>query len=228
MAEVIVFDVVGTLLDLSSLDSHFERAFGFTQVRQEWFHTIEQLMFVSVAIDSYMDFNKLAKAALQMMEEKQGVELSVADRSAIQERMETLSPFPDVADGLRFLRDKGLRLAALTNGTLQSARTQLRNASLTDFFDEIMSVDEVGQFKPGSKPYEMAANRLGVEADEICMVAAHWWDIAGASRAEYITAFIARPEEVINPAMPKPKIIGNNLIEVANKIVQKNKSVLGL
>ncbi|MFN2454292.1 MAG: hypothetical protein ABR577_08730 [Pyrinomonadaceae bacterium] len=87
-----------------------------------------QLMFVSVATNSHKDFSKLANAAFQMMKDKHHVEASGADRTAILDGLKTLLPFPDAAEGLSILRDKGLRLAAFTNEKLQSARAHLRKA----------------------------------------------------------------------------------------------------
>jgi 2-haloacid dehalogenase len=74
------------------------------------------------------------------------------------------------------LKKAGLRLAALTNGTPKGARSQLEHAGLTEYFEQIFSVDEVKRFKPAPEPYRMAAQRLAVEPQEVRMVAA--WDIA--------------------------------------------------
>lgn len=224
MAEVIVFDVVGTLLDLSPLDSHFKRNFGSGQARKGWFQMLQQLMFASTATDSYADFSKLAKAALQMTAGIQGIRLSSEQRSATLNELKSLPPFPDVEEGLSILRNAGLRLATITNGTLQSARTQLRNAGLADYFEEIMSADEVKRLKPAREPYEMAGKRLKVKIGEVRLVAAHWWDINGAMVAGCATAFISRPDEIINPAAPKPEIDGRDLIEVAHKIIRKDRN----
>lgn len=37
MPRICVFDVNGTLLDLGTLDPHFERIFGDASMRQPWF-----------------------------------------------------------------------------------------------------------------------------------------------------------------------------------------------
>ena len=64
----------------------------------------------------------------------------------------------------------------------------------------------------------MTAKELGVPIDQIRLVAAHDWDVAGALLAGCSSAFIARPGHVLNPAMPVPDIVGKDLIEVAEKI----------
>lgn len=223
MAKVILFDVIETLLDLSPLDPHFERAFGDARARKQWFQTLEQLMLVSVATDLYTDFSRLAKAALQMAAEQQGVSLSTEDRSAILDAVKNLPPHREVEEGLGLLRNAGLRLATLTNGKLSSARAQLRSAKLIGYFEETMSADEVKRLKPAREPYIMAAKRLKVKIDGVRLVAAHSWDIAGAAATGCATAFIARPGKVINPAGPKPEISGRDLVEVARKILRKDR-----
>ncbi len=65
----------------------------------------------------------------------------------------------------------------------------------------------------------MTAKELGVPVNQIRMVAAHDWDVAGALNAGCAAAFIARPGKVLNPLMPVPDIIGNDLIEVAERII---------
>lgn len=68
----------------------------------------------------------------------------------------------------------------------------------------------------------MTAKELEVSVDQIRLVAAHDWDVAGAILAGCNAAFIARPNMVLNPTMPVPDIIGKNLIEVAEKIISKD------
>lgn len=55
--------------------------------------------------------------------------------------------------------------------------------------------------------------------DQIHLVAAHDWDVAGALLAGCSAAFIARPGEVLNPVMPVPDIVGKDLIDIAEKII---------
>ena len=222
MADVILFDVNETLLDTRALDPFFERVFGTASVRERWFKELEALWLVTIATSDYKDFTKLAEVAFQMSADKDGVDLSTRDRAELLERMTTLPPYPDAAPALARLKGKGLRLAALTNGTLKSARAQLKHAELDDYFEEIMSADEVECFKPAPEPYEMAAKRLDVKLKEVRLVAAHAWDIAGAHAAGFKTAFVARPRKVLNPAGPEPDLQADDLLQLAEQILRKD------
>ena len=91
---------------------------------------------------------------------------------------------------------------------------------MTDYFDNSFSVDAVKTFKPAAEVYQMAAKELGVPIEEIRLIAAHDWDVVGALNAGCAAAFIARPGKVLNPLLPKPDIVGKDLVDVAEKIIQ--------
>ena len=69
----------------------------------------------------------------------------------------------------------------------------------------------------------MAAKSLGVDIDGIRLVAAHAWDVAGALRAGCAAAFVARPGMVLDPLVEKPDIIGGDLLQVADQILQRER-----
>lgn len=220
MPRVCVFDVNETLLDLAALDEHFERAFGDTNVRQEWFGQMIQSALVSIVTDAYSDFGAIGGAALQMTAEVHSVDLSDEDRDSILTTVPKLPPHPEVEESLARLRDAGIRLATLTNSTQQVAESQMENSGLGKYFEQILSADTAQRLKPAAEPYHMAAESLGVEISEIRLVAAHAWDIAGASRVGCATAFVGRPGKVPDPLIARPDVIGADLSEVADTIIR--------
>lgn len=220
MSRVLVFDVNETLLDLKALDPHFERAFGAASVRRVWFAQVLQSAMAADITGHYADFGTVGAAALDITSARQGVKLSADDRQAILGTMLALPPHPEVPEALARLRDAGLRMAALTNSTQKAAETQLTHAGLIDFFERTLSVEQVRRYKPAADVYRMAAGRLGITTDQMRMVAAHNWDVTGAMRAGCAGAFIARPGAVLGPLDETPDIIGSDLAEVADKILQ--------
>ena len=95
MARVCVFDVNETLLDLGALDPHFERAFGAAGVRRAWFLQLLQSALVATVTGAYSDFGQVGAAALQMVAEREGVDLSDEDRQRILGGMRELPPHPE-------------------------------------------------------------------------------------------------------------------------------------
>ena len=220
MPRVIVFDVNETLLDLSALDPHFERVFGDPAVRGQWFAQLLHNAFVSTITAVYADFGRLAIAALEMVAARRGVELTDDDRQTTSLAMKALPPHLDVHESLERLRAAGFRMATLTNSTLQVAEDQLANAGLRDYFEQVLSADRVWRLKPAEEPYRMAAEHLRVNVDEIRLVAAHAWDITGALRAGMLAAFVARQGAVLDPLVEPPDIIGADLREVTDRILE--------
>lgn len=219
MKKLIVFDVNETLLDLKALDPHFEQIFGDASVRTSWFSQVLRNSLVATITGQYDDFGKIAGTALDMTAQLHGVTLGDEERSAILGKIRSLPPHPDVNSGLEKLKTAGFRLFTLTNSPPRVVEAQLQNAGLTDFFEKSFSVDAIKKFKPNAEVYGMTAKELGVNADQIRLVAAHDWDVAGALLAGCAAAFIARPGHVLNPAMPAPDIVGRDLNEVAEKII---------
>jgi len=220
MKKIIVFDVNETLLDLKALDPHFERIFGTASVRISWFATVLRNSLVSTVTGLYDDFGKIAGASLEMTAEQYDVDLSEEDRNTIMGTIRSLPAHPDVVPGLDKLRTAGFRLFTLTNSPPLVVEAQLKNSNLTDYFEASYSVDAVKTFKPAAEVYQMTARELGVPAEQILLVAAHDWDVVGALNAGCAAAFIARPGKVLNPLLPKPDIVGRDLVDVAEKIIQ--------
>jgi 2-haloacid dehalogenase len=220
MARVCLFDVNETLLDLGALDPHFERVFGDAGVRRAWFLQLLQSALVATVTGAYADFGKIGAAALEMVAEREGVDLAEEDRQRILGGMRDLPPHPEVAESLDRLRDAGLRLATLTNSTQQVAEAQMESSGLRGYFEQILSADAVKCLKPAPEPYRMAAESLGVEIGQVRLVAAHSWDVAGALRAGCAAAFVARPGMVLDPLVERPDVVGEDLREVADRILE--------
>jgi 2-haloacid dehalogenase len=219
MPRVIVFDLIGTLLDLRAMDPHFERFFGEAAVRREWFMQTLQLAMAAVLTNSYEDFGVQADTGLEITARRYKVSMLGEEKNMILKTLRKLRPYPEVARSLQRLREAGLRLATLTNSTAQTAEAQLAYAGLRDYFEQVISADEIQCFKPSPEVYHLAARRLGVEPEQIRLVAVHDWDVTGALRAGCAAAFVARPGQVMNPFGPQPDVRGADLGEVAEHIL---------
>lgn len=219
MARQLVFDVNETLLDVGALDPLFKELFGDTGSRKEWFFSLEENWLTTTIVNDFKPFADMAKAALVMVGARRGVDVSEDSQKRLVEGVLSLPAHDDVPEALALLRENGFGLSALTNSALKAARKQLDSAGLADYFDNIMSVDEVQRYKPAPEPYRMAAQRLGIETREMTMIAAHAWDITGAASAGCRTAFVGRPGKVLSPTGAVPDLKGEGLLEVARKLV---------
>ena len=109
MPRVIVFDLMGTLLDLRALDPYFERFFGDAAVQREWFAQTLQLAMAALLTNAYEDFRVQADTALEMTARRYKVSLLGEEKNLLLITLLKLRPYPEVAQGLQRLRDAGLR-----------------------------------------------------------------------------------------------------------------------
>ena len=219
MPRVIVFDLIGTLLDLQAMDTHFERFFGDAAVRKEWFMQTLQLAMTAMLTNAYEDFEVQADTALEITARHYKVSMLGEEKNLILSTLRKLRAYREVAQSLQRLRDAGLRLATLTNSTPKTAEAQLANAGLRDHFEQVISADEIQCFKPAPEVYHLAARRLGVETGQMRLVTAHHWDVTGALRAGCSAAFVSRPGQVMNPFGPQPDVRGADLGEVVDQLL---------
>jgi 2-haloacid dehalogenase len=217
---VLVFDVNETLLDLRGLDDPFEQVFGNATVRREWFQQLLQSALVSTVTGEYADFGAIGRAALTMVAQRHGQELTESETTLILGTVKRLPPHPEVRDALERLRGGGFRLATLTNSTGPVVKAQLEHAGLLTLFERMLSADAARRLKPAPEAYRMAARELGTEVGRLCLVAAHAWDVAGALRAGCRAAFVGRPGMVLDPLAPRPEVVGGDLTEVAAALLQ--------
>lgn len=220
MPRIIVFDVNETLLNVRFLEPHFEQVFGDKSALKEWFGLLLLHSEVATVAGPYFDFATIARAALQMTASARRVSISGAQEDEILAGMSSLPAHPEVAPALQKLRDAGLRLVTLTNNSLRVVEAQMEASGLAAYFEHCFSVDEIRRFKPAPEAYRMAASSLGVETKDLRLVAAHAWDIVGATQAGCAAAFIERPGKVLFPLVPPPDITGPDLAVVANRILE--------
>ena len=215
---VIVFDLNGTLLDTTALKPLFRSIFGTKLSVEEWYAKVLGHSTALTLAGEYRDFGNIATAVLKMAASGLGVELSAKQVEKVQNAMLELPRFSDVKGGLIRLNKAGYRLAVLTNSAPMSLAKQLANAGLNDFFERALSIEVTGKYKPAPETYEYAAQSLGVQTSDILMVAAHLWDLLGASRAGCRTAFLKRPGRALLPGANTPHYVAKDLRDLANQI----------
>lgn len=217
--EVLVFDVNGTLLDLSPLKIDFEDVFGKTAPMGEWFARMLHGSLVANQLDDYRAFGVIGVEALLLVAEKHGVDLDEGTATEVVTRLAILPAHLDVIPALERLLDAGFRTAALTNGSTKAANVQIENAGLHTFIQRVISVEEVGRFKPDPVTYRHAAQVMDVHISQSMLIAAHDWDVAGAAKAGAQSAFVRRPGSLWSLPNPMPEVAGRDLTEIADRLI---------
>jgi 2-haloacid dehalogenase len=116
---------------------------------------------------------------------------------------ERLGAYPEARPALERLRAAGLELAILSNGAPRMLAAAAESAGLAPLLGAVLSIEEVGIYKPDPRVYRLALDRLRVGAEEIVFVSANGWDAAGAKAAGLRVAWCNRagqPPERLGPS----------------------------
>lgn len=224
--KVLFFDVNETLLDLTVLKENVKELLNDKEeLLTLWFTTMLQYSLVTSASGQYEDFGKIGAATLQMVAANNDIHIPEAKaRKVVIDSLRHLSAHPEVKEALTQLKNDGYILVSFTNSSNEGVKKQFEHAGLIEYFDQRLSVEDAGKFKPFTESYVWAAQKLGVLPDQCMMIAAHGWDVAGASWAGWRTAFIKRPGQQQYPLAPASEIVATNLLEVANTLVNSPKN----
>lgn len=145
------------------------------------------------------------------------------DPAGIDEAMERarrMPPYPGAGQAIERLRGARLEVGVLTNSATEAAEQALEAADLRELMSVVVGTDQVGVFKPHPDVYRRGIEATGAPADQICMVAAHWWDLLGAARAGMRSAWVAHKERVLAEAAGDLDVRGGDLEEAAAGIVE--------
>ena len=215
--KMVAFDVIGTVFPLEPLRSSVV-ALGLPPAGLEgWFAAGCRDAFAMAAVGDFEPFATVLEAALDGVLAEQGLDASKHERKALAKRLETLDARDGTREAFLLLADAGIQLMALSNGAESSTRKLLDRAELSDLVQEIVSVNEVKLAKPRTEVYLHAAERAGIEAAELALVAAHPWDINGAAAAGLVTAYLAA-DRPYSRAMRTPDMEGDTLPELARQL----------
>ncbi len=212
----VLFDLNGTLVDTAVMAQPLGDTAADEDLVSAAVDDAIQLAMVVTLTGREAEFPELVRAGL-----RRRLRLAGRDPSAAGDAVGLLGSMPayfDAPAALERLRGVGLRLGVLTQSAPEAADGVLRFSGLRDRVELVVSASEAGAFKPDPRPYRLAVDRTGAEADEVALVAAHWWDVAGAKRAGLRTGWVARRDLVLPASVPEPDVCGRDLTEVAEGI----------
>lgn len=218
--KVLFFDVNETLLDLGPLKESVAEALGGKEdLVTLWFTTMLQYSLVVTTGNRYEDFGDIGAATLRMVAKNNGIDLNEKNAKEAISPIKSLPPHPEVKQALKDLRNENFKLVSLTNSSNEAVSQQFSNAGLTNLFDEMLSIEDIGKYKPHQDTYNWASRKMGIKPEESMLIAAHGWDIAGALWANWRAAFISRLGKQLFPLAPPPEIIEPDLEKVVQKIL---------
>lgn len=219
MIKAVFFDMNETLLNLSLLQEQFDKHFEDKYVLKYWFTKLLYNSTIMGIMDEYKNFGELADVALESLFFESNKTLSNKTKAEILGEFKKLPAYEDVQPAIKLLKDKDIRVIAVSNSSLAMIKEQLTNAGIINLFDSYYSVDDVKKYKPFKDIYESVAKQEGIKTDNIVMVATHDWDLFGAKKAGLRTAYIKRKEVLYHPYYLQPDFKDTNLPNLIQQLI---------
>ena len=191
-AAVLLFDVNETLSDLTPMGERFADVGLPPHLAPTWFAGLLRDGFAVTITGRPASFKEIGAEVLRGLAARADDVDADAAVEHVLEAFTTLDLHADVTGGLRALHGHGTRMATLTNGSAAIPESLLSRAGVDDVMERFLSVDDAGVWKPHPDAYRYAVEEMGADAAHTMLVAAHPWDIDGASRAGLATAYVDR------------------------------------
>jgi 2-haloacid dehalogenase len=139
-------------------------------------------------------------------------------RNELLDLYKILSPFKEVPEVLKSLKEKDLKLAILSNGTPALLNQLVKSNNLDNLFDDLFSIEEVGIYKPDSKVYDMPIKKYNIQKNEVAFLSANTWDVSGGGNYGYNSIWVNRNNNIFDNLDYKPQNEIKNLKELLNII----------
>jgi 2-haloacid dehalogenase len=224
--QALTFDLFGTVLDLGGSLTPYIDAFlkekkstaSAKDVWHEWRYRqrLEQYQDNIVAM-GHSGYTPVARRAAVFVLKQFGVDASPAEVDRLMEAWQHLKPFPEVVAALARLK-KRFRLVALSNGERSFLAHLVKNQIQWDF-DDVISVEEVGAFKPHPGVYRRGAFKLGLEIGQCMMVSANSFDVMGARMCGMRGAYVNRYNLPYEDTPFVADVTVRNFTELADKLL---------
>ncbi len=205
-----VFDAYGTLFDVGSPVARLSAELGekAAPLAVLWRQKQLEYTWLRSLMGVHADFWHVTKDALEFATET----LQISEAGLNDELMALylkLDAYGDVAETLQTLKSRGKRTAILSNGSPSMLDSAVRAAGLEKLIDLVLSVEDVGIYKPSRRVYRHALQRLQIaDAPSICFVSANGWDAQGAAQFGFQTVRLARGPAIAErlPGTPAEQI----------------------
>ena len=216
MIRAIAFDAYGTLFDVYSVGTLAEQFFPGkgTELAVLWRDTQITYTRIRTLSDRYAPFWQVTEDALVFSTRKLGLDLTEDARKRLMSQYACLSAFPENLGALRELKQLGLPLAILTNGTPEMLDIAVKSAGMSGLFDHLLSVEAVKKYKTAPEAYRLGPDAFKLPTREILFVSSNCWDAIGATWFGYTTFWINRSGQPLEELGAQPAAQGRLLTDV--------------
>ena len=177
-----VFDAFGTLFKTSEVKAELTKIAGdkTDNLINVWRNKQLQYTWLRNEMNQYQPFSTVTKEALDYSMRLNGI-----TDEKVFDILLPLYDTPSLIEGakslLKALKDNGKTIAILSNGTRSMLDNGVQLTGIQYYVDHILSVDDIGVYKPRPAVYQMALDKLSATVEDLIFFSSNQWDVSGAS-----------------------------------------------
>ena len=219
-SQICVFDAYGTLFDVAAAARIAAEQPGqerlaalWPKLASDWRLKQLQYTWLRAVSGDHTDFWQVTQDGLDWAMEAAGLDDPVL-RELLLGLYWELPAYPEVPEMLHSLKNRGHGTAILSNGSPDMLEGAVDFAGIGDVLDAVLSVEDVGVFKPARAVYDMVGKRFGVAPSEVLFVSSNGWDAAAAAAYGFRTAWVNRAGEPMDRLPGRPTRVLSDLTSI--------------
>ena len=216
--KAIIFDAYGTLFDVNSAAEKCKDKIGdkWEGFANYWRTTQLEYTWLRSLMKRHKDFWQITEDSLDKSMKTFNIDASM--KNELLNLYKVLSPFKEVPETLKKLKEKNFKLAVLSNGTPSLLKELVESNNLDKLFDDLFSIEEVGIYKPNSKVYDIPIKKYKIKSNEVAFLSANTWDVSGGGNYGYHSIWVNRNNNIFDNLDFKPDNQVKNLGELIDLI----------
>ena len=216
--KAIVFDAYGTLFDVNSAAEKCKGKIGdrWEAFANFWRTTQLEYTWLRSLMKRHKNFWQITEDSLD--KSMKAFKIDPSMKNELLNLYKVLSPFKEVPETLKILKEKNFKLAILSNGTPSLLNELVGSNDLDDLFDDLFSIEEVGIYKPDSKVYDLPVKKYKIEKNEVAFLSANTWDVSGGGNYGFNSIWVNRNNSIFDNLDYKPQNEIKNLGELTKLI----------
>ena len=216
--KAIIFDAYGTLFDVNSAAEKCKDKIGdkWEGFANYWRTTQLEYTWLRSLMKRHKDFWQVTEDSLDKSMKAFSIDPSM--KSELLNLYRVLSPFKEVPETLKILKEKNFKLAILSNGTPSLLDELVKSNNLDNLFDDLFSIEDVGIYKPDSKVYDLPIKKYKIEKNEVAFLSANTWDVSGGGNYGFNSIWVNRNKSIFDNLDYKPHTEIENLSELISLI----------
>ena len=216
--KAIIFDAYGTLFDVNSAAEKCKDKIGdkWEAFANYWRTTQLEYTWLRSLMKRHKDFWQVTEDSLDKSMKVFNIDNSM--RNELLDLYKILSPYPEVPEILKSLKEKDYKLSILSNGTPSLLNELVKSNNLENLFDDVFSIEEVGIYKPDSRVYDMPIKKYKIQNNEVAFLSANTWDVSGGGNYGFNSIWVNRNNNIFDNLDFKPEHQIKSLKELINLI----------